>query len=144
MKTNHIPAGYHTITPYLVVKNASTLIDFLKEVFDAKETERVKAPNGRIMHAELLIGDSKIMLGEAAENIITSPSTLYIYVPNTDAVYKKALAAGGKSIKEPDDQYYGDRNAGIQDIAGNKWWIATHIEDVSSEELKKRTSSVKS
>ena len=139
MAVKPIPAGYRTVTPYLVVPGAARLIDFLKQAFNAKEMHRMTHTNGSIMHAEVRIGDSRVMIGEPAGQSPTMPAMLYLYVKDTDATYKSALAAGGTSLKEPSDQFYGDRNAGIQDPCGNRWWIATHVEDVAPEEMTRRT-----
>ena len=134
------PKGYHTVTPYLLAEDADKLIDFLKAAFGASSTECVRDKEGRTMHGEVKIGDSIVMVGGKKKDP-TSMAMLYLYVEDTDAVYQQALAAGGVSLMEPTDQFYGDRNAGIQDPDGNKWWIATHIEDVSAEELDKRAQA---
>jgi len=138
MATKPIPEGYHAVTPCLIVSEASQLIDFLKRAFDAQEIFRMPGPDGAIMHAEMKIGDSMIMLGEASEEWKPMPCALYHYVNDADAVYKRALQAGATSIMEPADQFYGDRHGGVKDPSGNTWWIATHKEDVAPEELKKR------
>ena len=138
MAVKPIPDGYHAITPYLVATGASKLVDFLKQAFDAQETFRMPAPDGSIMHAEIKIGDSMLMLGEASEQWKPMPCALVLYVQDSDAVYKRALQAGATSIMEPADQFYGDRQGGVKDPSGTSWWIATHKEDVSSEELKRR------
>jgi len=140
MSVKPIPQGYSTVTPYLLAEDAEKLIDFLKAAFAATSTECVRDKQGRIAHAELKIGDSMIMVG-GKKDTSTSSAMLYVYVEDTDATYKQALTAGGTSLMEPANQFYGDRNAGIQDPCGNKWWIATHIEDVSPEELKKRAQA---
>jgi PhnB protein len=140
-KVNYMPSGYHTVTPYLIVEGADKLIDFLKQSFDAEETERLASPDGKIMHAEVRIGDSMIMMGEAGGNWTPVPGSIYIYVRDTDATYKRALAAGAASVMEPADQFYGDRNAGVKDPIGNIWWIGTHIEDVTPEEIRKRAEA---
>jgi PhnB protein len=138
MKTKPIPDGFHTVTPYLVIKGAAQLIEFMKKAFDAKQIYVSNRPDGTIMHATMQVGDSMVMLAEATEQHQILPAMLYLYVPDTDAVYKKAMAAGATSIMEPADQFYGDRNAGVKDATGTQWWIGTHTEDVSEEELKKR------
>jgi uncharacterized glyoxalase superfamily protein PhnB len=138
MGVNPVPDRYHTVTPYLVCKGLPKLLDFLATAFDAVEVERALDGDGRVMHAETKIGDSIIMMGEAKEEFPPVMTSLYLYVPNTDATYKRALDAGATSIMEPADQFYGDRNAGVIDPSGNRWWIATHIEDVSPEELARR------
>jgi uncharacterized glyoxalase superfamily protein PhnB len=138
MPVKPVPEGFHTVTPYLVVKGVVRLIEFLKAAFDAVELERTHDSGGRVMHAMVRIGDSVVMMGETIEGFPPMPCSLYLYVPDTDAVYRQAIAAGGVSLMEPADQFYGDRNAGVLDQSGNKWWIATHIEDMPSEELARR------
>jgi len=134
-----IPKGFHTVTPYLCVEGVNQLIEFLKAAFDATAVKACNtAPDGTILHAEFKIGDSYLMLGEAKGAYRPAPANMYLYVPNTDKVYKQALAAGATSVIEPADQFYGDRNAGVKDASGNIWWIATHIEDVSDEEMERR------
>ncbi len=140
MAVRHVPEGYHTATPYLVVPGVARVIDFLSQTFDAKETERMTRPDGAIMHAEVRIGDSPIMLGEPAGQFQPMPASIYVYVPDTDAAYQRALRAGATSLMEPADQFYGDRNAGVRDPAGNVWWIGTHIEDVAPEEIARRAA----
>jgi uncharacterized glyoxalase superfamily protein PhnB len=142
MPVKPIPEGFHSVTPYLVVENAAKLIDFTKQVFGAEEKERMQTPDGRIMHAEVRIGDSVIMLGEPMGDQKPMPTALYLYVSDADAVYRRALAAGAVSLMEPADQFYGDRNAGVKDPAGNLWWIATHKEDVPREEMERRAQAV--
>lgn len=138
MSVKPIPDGYHTATPYLVVEGASKLIDFLKQAFMATEIYRMTRPDGKVGHAEVRIGDSVIMLGDMGGKWKSMPSSIYLYVPNIDAVYRQALEAGAISLMEPADQFYGDRSAGVRDPFGNHWFIATHIEDVSPEELTRR------
>jgi len=133
-----IPDGYHTVTPYLTVEGVAKLIDFVKQAFGATEVERMARPDGTIGHAEVRIGDSIIMMGEATAQWKPMPGTIYLYVDDTDTTYKRALQAGATSLMAPADQFYGDRNAGVKDASGNVWWIATHKEDVSREELTKR------
>lgn len=137
-KVNPIPDGYHTVTPVLTVQEAAKLIDFLKQAFNAKEMYRLDGPNGTVMHAEVKIGDSMVMVGEATDQWKPMPATVALYLENTDGWYHRALRAGASSVREPSDQFYGDRSAGVKDFAGNHWWIHTHIEDVPPEEIKKR------
>lgn len=143
MAVKPVPDGYHSVTPYLVVESVPRVIEFLKAAFDAVEMERMADGNGRVMHAQVRIGDSILMMGEAMEGFPPMPASFYLYVPDTDSVYRQAVAAGGVSIMEPADQFYGDRNAGVQDSCGNKWWIGTHIEDVDPEELARRAREKK-
>jgi PhnB protein len=135
-----IPDGYRTLTPYLTVENVDKLLEFMKRAFDAQETQRMTRPDGTIRHAEARIGDSVVMVGGVPGTSKAKPATLYLYVPDVDATYRRAIAAGGTSLREPTDEFYGDRSSGVEDPVGNQWWIATHIEDVSSEELKRRAA----
>ena len=141
MAVTPIPEGYHTVTPYLVVQGVPKLIDFLKQAFDAQEIMRMPRPDGTIMHAEVRVGDSAVMMGEARGEFKPMPGSLYLYVDDTDATYQRALQAGATSLMEPADQFYGDRHAGVVDAVGNHWWIATHIEDVLPEELARRAEA---
>ena len=138
MTVKPIPAGHHTVTPYLVVQGAAQLIDFMKQAFAAEEIQRMTRPDGSIGHAEVRIGDSMVMLGEAGGEYEPMPAMLHLYVEDADAVYRRALQAGATSVREPVDEFYGDRIGGVKDSSGNQWWIATHIEDVSPEELIRR------
>ena len=138
MAVNFIPEGYHSVTPYMVVGDVDELIDFLAAAFGAEEKERVPNQDGKTGHAEVLIGDSCVMMGRAQDDFPPQPCMLYIYVPDTDAAYAKALEAGAKSMQEPQDMFYGDRNAIVTDPTGNTWCIATHQETLSPEELAKR------
>jgi PhnB protein len=134
------PDGYANVTPYLVVSDAGKLLDFVKEAFGAKEKVRMPGPGGTVAHAEFEIGDSVVMTGTNPSDLF--PAMLYVYVDDADATYKKALAAGGTSTEEPNDTFYGDRRAEVRDPWGNRWSIATHIEDVSEEEMQKRLSAM--
>ena len=140
MAVKPIPDGYHTVTPYLTVDDPAVVIDFLKKALEASVTFSMPDQKGNISHAEVKVGDSMLMLGKAHDEWKSRPGNFYIYVPDVDAVYKKALEAGGKSLSEPADQFYGDRHGGVTDPQGNNWWIATHIEDVPTEELEKRAA----
>jgi PhnB protein len=151
-KVSYIPKGYNSVTPYLVVKGASQAIDYYKKVFGATETVRMPGPDGTIGHAELKIGDSHIMLADetpsmgaghmSAATIGGSPVSLYVYLPNVDDVVKRATADGAKLLKPVQDQFYGDRSGFIQDPFGHLWGIATHIEDVSPEDMKERMKKI--
>jgi len=142
MAVKPIPEGYHTATPYLIGHGTAELIEFLKESFGAQEKERHMRPDGAIMHAEVRIGDSIVMMGEASDEFKAMPTSIHLYVENVDAAYKRAVQAGGTSLREPADQFYGDRSAGVQDACGNQWWIATHVEDVSPEEMQRRQEAM--
>jgi PhnB protein len=133
-----IPVGYHTVTPYLAVPDAQRLIDFMVKVFDAKEREIIRKPDGQIRHAEVQMGDSIIMLGTTSSTYGNATATLYVYVDDADARYQKALEAGATSISGPANQFYGDRHAGVKDPNGISWWIATHLEDVPPDEIARR------
>jgi len=141
MAAGSVPDGYHTVTPYLVVKGVAGLVEFLKEAFDAEETERMTAPDGSVVHAEVRIGDSMVMMGEAGGSGAPMPAMLYLYVPDADASYERALRAGASSVRELRNEFYGDRTGGVSDPFGNQWWLATHVEDVSPEELARRVAS---
>jgi uncharacterized glyoxalase superfamily protein PhnB len=142
MAAKPIPDGYHTVTPYLIVRQAAQTIEFLKNAFGAEPVmEAMKRPDGTIMHAELKIGDSRVMLSEASEKQPAMPAVLHLYVPNVDALYQRAVKAGGTSVMEPMDQFYGDRGGAVKDPAGNQWFIGTHKEDVAPQELKKRADA---
>jgi len=143
MAVKPIPDGYHSVTPYLVVQGAAKLLDFLKQAFAAQELHRpMLRPDGTIMHAEVRVGDSVVMMGEPMGEHTPMPGSLYLYVPDVDAVYKRALQAGATSLTEPADQFYGDRSAGVTDPVGNRWWIATHKEDVAPEEIAQRAAAL--
>lgn len=142
MAAKPIPDGYHTLTPYLTVRDVAKVVDFLKRAFNAESTlEPVKRPDGKIMHAEVKIGDSRVMLGEECETAKASPCTLYIYSADVDQMYGQAVKAGGKTIMEPTDMFYGDRCGGVKDPSGNSWMIATHKEDLAPQELAKRADA---
>lgn len=126
----YIPEGLRTVTPYLIPHGSAQLIEFVKRAFDAEEVMRHEEPKGTIVHAEVRIGDSIIELGEARGDWQPKPMALHLYVPDTDAVYNRAIAAGATSVRPPSDQPYGDRAAGVADAFGNQWWIATHLRDV--------------
>jgi uncharacterized glyoxalase superfamily protein PhnB len=138
MAVKPIPEGFHTVTPYLMVEEASKLIDFLKQAFEAEEIYRQNMPDGTVMHAQVRIGDSMLMMSDATSQHKPMPSMIYLYVEDVDAVYNRALKAGATSLRKPTDEFYGDRSGGVKDQFGNQWWIGTHIEDVSPEEMEKR------
>jgi PhnB protein len=141
MAVKPIPDGYHTVTPYLVVPRVAELIDFLKQAFGAEEMFRMPRPDGAIAHAEVRIGDSMVMMGEPMGQFQPMLAMIHLYVDDADTMYKRALEAGATSVREPTDQFYGDRTAGVKDPAGNQWWIATHKEDVAPDELARRAEA---
>ena len=136
-----IPDGYHSVAPYLMVQGVPGLIDFLREAFGADETLRMPRPDGTIRHAEVRIGDSVVMMGEVSDPSQAMPASIHLYVEDADAAYERALRAGATSLREPTDEFYGDRLGGVKDPVGNQWWIATHREDVPPEEMAKRSPS---
>lgn len=137
-----VPKGYNTVTTYLAVKGANDVLSFIKKALGAKIAEKHMNDDGSVMHAEAIIGDTRIMIGDPGPKD-PIPAMLYMYVPNCDAVYKKALKAGAKSIMPPADQFYGDRSGAVRDKAGNVWWFATRKESLSEAELKKRAAKAK-
>ena len=148
MTVNPIPAGYHTITPYLMLRDGARAIDFYREAFGAVEVSRFAMEDGRLGHAELRIGDSSLMLAdEFPEMDYLGPATrggttvgMQLYVPDCDAVFNRAVAAGAKVLKPLADQFYGDRSGTIEDPFGHWWTISTHKEDLSEEELHRRAA----
>ena len=140
-KVNFVPAGYRTVTPSLVLKDAHRAVEFYKQAFGAEERFRMSTPDGKVAHAELQIGDSILMLSEAMREPVTSAS-LYLYVPNVDAVIQRAIAAGAQAHMRAADMFWGDRFGSVSDPFGVRWGIATHIEDVAPEELKKREAQL--
>ena len=139
-----IPDGYHSVQPYLYLKNASDAIAFYSKAFGATERLRMANKDGRIGHAEINLGDSCIMMADenaaigaySPEHYGGVPMSLMIYVEDCDVIYQRAIAAGATSLREPADQFYGDRMAGVADPFGFHWFIGTHIKDVSPEEMK--------
>jgi PhnB protein len=125
----HVPEGLHTVTAYLHPLRAEPVINFLKRAFGAEELEKYASPDGVVHHAKIRIGDSMLEMGEASGAYQPMPSTFYLYVPDVDAMYLRALNAGATSISEPADQSYGDRSAGVKDVFGNQWYIATQIQE---------------
>ena len=138
MSVKAIPEGQQSVTPYLVIRDAAALITFLKEAFDATVLVCHSRADGTVMHAQIKIGSSLIMMGDPMENQNLMPAMLHLYVEKVDDVYQQALDAGATSIMPPADHFYGDRAGAVLDKHGNQWWISTHIEDVSDEEMAKR------
>ena len=132
------PPGYSTISPYLVAENASELLQFIKTVFDGKERMIMPGPDGIIMHGEVAIGESVIMLADPCAEVSPKTAMLHVYVSDVDATYENALNAGAVSEREPKDQFYGDRSAGVVDPFGNTWYMATPVEEVPPEEMERR------
>jgi PhnB protein len=149
-KVQPIPKGYEAPTPYLIVHGASAAMDFYKKAFGAKETMRMPGPDGKIGHADIVIGGGHVMLADdspemghrSPEAFGGSPVGLVIYVQNVDEVVKQAVKAGGKVTRPVEDQFYGDRAGEVADPFGYKWYVMTHVEDVSPEEMEKRASEL--
>ena len=148
-KVKPIPDGYHSVTPYLIIKGAADAIEFYKKAFGATELFRMPQPDGKVAHAEIKIGDSPIMLSDehpemgyvSPTSIGGSPVSLMIYVEDVDTIFKQAITAGGEQLKPLQDQFYGDRSGSLKDPFGHVWHIATHVEDVSPEEMDKRAAA---
>jgi PhnB protein len=153
MAVKPVPDGYHSVTPYLIVKGAARAIDFYKQAFGATEIMRFPGPNNMVMHAEIKIGDSVVMLADeqgnpggaqyrSPQSVGGSPVSLMVYVPDVDKTYKQAVSLGAKSTREVQDQFYGDRSGNLVDPFGHIWTVATHVEDVSEEEMKRRMAAL--
>jgi PhnB protein len=138
MAAKPIRDGFHTITPYLFTQNTPRLIEFLSAAFDGELISKMERPGGAIMHAEMRVGDSMLMMGEGTAKFPPMPTSIYLYVPDCDATHRRALAAGGSSISDVRDLPSGERYGGVKDPCGNIWWIATHVEDLSPEEQERR------
>jgi len=138
MSVKLVPDGYSTVTPYIMSKDPERLLEFLNKAFDAEEIELIRQSNGKIMHAQARIVDSIVMIGGADSKWPAESASLYLYLGDVDTTYANALAAGDESIMEPANQIYGDRMGGVKDPTGNTWWLATHFEDVSPEEMRQR------
>jgi PhnB protein len=138
MAVSPIPAGHHVVTPILMVKDADALLDFMKGAFDAREHQITRRPDGRIWHADVTIAGAHVMITEASQEHEAVAAAVNVYVPDTDATYQRALGAGATSLMPPSDRFYGDRNAVVKDPCGIVWSLATHIEDVLPDELKRR------
>lgn len=139
-----IPEGYHSVTPYLIVEKAAELIDFVQKAFGAQVLMKMMQPDGSVGHTEVRIGDSVVMIAGARDQWKAMPTMIYLYVPDSDAVYAKALEAGATSVQPMQDQFYGDRSGGVKDMSGNFWYIATHKEDMSDAELQRRHEAARS
>jgi PhnB protein len=147
-----IPEGYHSVTPYLYERNAAAAIEFYKKVFGAEEVLRMPGPGGKIMHAEINIGNSRVMLADENPQMnALGPlsvggcgSSLYVYIEDVDAVVKRAEAAGATLTRPVKDQFYGDRSGAFTDPFGYNWYVATHVEDVTPEEIGRRATAAMS
>ena len=141
MAAKPIPDGYHTVTPYLIVPDVAAELAFLEQAFGAEVTMRMQGPDGSVSHAEARVGTSMLMFGASSGKWPPMPCMLYLYVEDVDTVYARAVAAGAESIMEPADQFYGDRNGGVRDAFGNQWWVGTHVEDLTPEEIARRAAA---
>lgn len=145
-RVNPIPEGFHTVTPYLTIKGAADAIGFYEDAFGAREIFRWADPDGRIRHAEVVIGDSPVMLTDEApefgmsgpQSLGGSPVHIFLYVEDADAVFDQAISAGATELMPVEDSSDGDRRGGVTDPFGHVWYIGTHVEDISREELQKR------
>jgi PhnB protein len=150
MSVKPIPDGYHTVTPYLIVDGASAAIDFYKKAFGAEELERHGGPGGKIMHAEIKIGDSRVMLADefpemghrGPKSLGGTATGMCLYVRDVDTVWNRAVAAGATIVKPLANQFYGDRSGMVQDPFGHRWNVSTHVEDVSPEEMGRRMAAM--
>ena len=149
MTAKPVPDGYHTATPYLVLQNAASAIEFYKKAFGAVELFRMAGPDGKVSHAEIKIGDSPIMLADefpemnckSPHSFGGSPVSIMVYVQDVDAFVKQAVAAGAKVITPVENKFYGDRSGSLEDPFGHHWHFATHVEDVLPDELAKRAEA---
>ena len=148
-KVKPIPEGYHTVTPYLCCKDAAAAIDFYKKAFGATEVMRIDN-EGKVGHAEIQIGDSRVMLADefpemgflSPKTVGGSPVMIHLYLDDVDATANRAVAAGAKVTRPVADQFYGDRGGQLEDPFGHKWYVSTHKEDLSPEEIEKRAAAM--
>ena len=139
MAVKPIPDGYQTVTPYLTIEHPEAVMDFLTKAFDGKEVYAMRDDKGQVQHAEMKVGTSMLMLGRAHGEWHARPANFYLYVEDCDALYKKAIAAGAKSLSEPADQFYGDRSYIAADLEGHYWTFAQPLRDVPRQEMEKAT-----
>ncbi|MBN2046488.1 MAG: VOC family protein [Anaerolineaceae bacterium] len=142
MSKSYIPPNRHALSAYLIVENADRLVQFVKDAFDAKEDHNIRRPDGKLLNAQLRIDDSTILIAEAYHGQGPFNASLYLYVPDVDAAYRRALDAGAISLAPPMDAFYGDRSCGVQDPVGNHWWIAAYQETIAPDELQKRANQM--
>ena len=149
-KTSYLPEGYHNVTPYLIIDGAAAALDFYRTAFGAQEVMRMPSPDGRIGHAEILVGTSHVMLADEHPDMGYrgpqayggTPVSLMVYVPDVDATFAKAISAGATELRAIANQFYGDRSGTLQDPFGHVWTISTHIEDVAPEEIERRLAAM--
>ena len=150
MPVHHIPEGYHSVTPYLVVDGAAEALEFYKNAFGATELMRMPAPGGKIGHAEIMIGDSHVMLADehpeqghrGPKSIGGTPVGIMIYVEDADSMFRKAVSLGATETRPVETQFYGDRMGALTDPFGHNWMISTHVEDVTPEEMERRMKAM--
>ena len=138
MAVKPIPEGFSAVTPYLIVREADKLLRFVQAAFGAEIKDEHRNPEGRVVHADFTIGGAHVMVGEANDQWPEKLGSIHLYVPDSDATFEAALKAGATSLYEPTTHFYGDRSSGVVDPAGVTWWISTHVEDVSPEEMERR------
>lgn len=136
-----IPDGCHAVTPYLTVTDAVREIEFMVAAFGGVERAAIRRPSGSVMHAQVMVGDSLLMIGEPPDATKLMPMSLYHYVTDCDATWQRAVAAGGEVVDEPMDTFYGDRAGAVKSPGGNVWWIATHKEELTTEQIQERTNT---
>jgi uncharacterized glyoxalase superfamily protein PhnB len=141
MAVRPIPEGYSSVTPYLIVSDVDALLKFVKATFDAEVKEEHRLADGSVMHADVIIGGAHVMMGQANEQWPERLGSILVYVPDADATYARALQAGGRCLQEMTTQFYGDRSGGVEDPAGVAWWISTRVEDVTPEEMQRRSKA---
>jgi PhnB protein len=141
MPVKPIPDGMPSLIPIYVVDGASEFLEFLKQAFGAREKDRMLRPDGGIGHVFVTLGDSPIMLSDSSKDMKATPMSMYLYVKDADSTFKRALAAGATSVMPMDNQFWGDREGAVRDPFGNSWCIASHIEDVSPEEMRRRAAA---
>jgi len=148
-KVQAVPAGYHTVTPYLTVNDGAGALEFYKRAFGARETERMPGPGGKLMHAELRIGDSVVMLSDefpgmstcrAPKSLGGTTGSIFLYLPDVDPAFRKAVDAGCKILMPLTNMFWGDRFGKLEDPFGNQWTMATHVEDVTPDEMRRRAA----
>jgi PhnB protein len=137
----NLPDGFHTVTPQIISSDARKTLEFVEAVFDAK-TLQVYEDGELIVHSEVMVGDSRIMVAQADDEFGDFPAMLNVDVDDVDATFAKAVEHGASPVREPEDQFYGDRIGGVVDSQGNQWWIATHLEDVPEEEVRRRMAEL--
>ena len=150
MPTKPIPDGYHSVTPYLIIKGAAQALDFYQRAFGATELMRLAAPGGQVGHAEILLGDSHIMLADecpqmnalSPQTLGGSPVLLHLYVPDVDAMFAQAIVAGAQVEQPIENKFYGDRSGSVLDPFGHRCTLSTHVEDVSPEEIGRRMAAM--